>query len=245
MESSKEKVLEVIESGSAAGFDAGSPEADSIAPSRRSWKVALVPVAVAVALAGLLTIVTLRNSNWAPRSRHAPGDPNLLLQSGHDRDSVSEQVQTPPGDLSGSQLPRGNPFIVLQPETLTFAVGAWWTNPALAARMGLTKEQKTSLESAFENRKDALTNMTELIDREEERFYQLLEADTVDANAVLSQVDRVIQARADIEHQTAAMMLEMRRSVSKDQWLQVPRRSLGTQYRLFPRSADSAGRRGR
>jgi len=101
-------------------------------------------------------------------------------------------------------------------------VGAWWTNQALVARLGITDEQKTKLDRAFENHRLRLTQSSELVDKEEASLAKLLEAEPVDRNAILTQTDRVIQARSELERVNSAMTLEMREVLTRAQWMQVP-----------------------
>jgi len=104
----------------------------------------------------------------------------------------------------------------------TDAFGAWWTNTALVTRMGLTDDQKTRVERAFENHRQTLTTNTEQLTKEEAQLRKLLEADSIDRSAILTQIDRVIQARGELERANSAMTLEMREVLTKTQWMQLP-----------------------
>jgi len=100
--------------------------------------------------------------------------------------------------------------------------GAWWTNAALVPRLGLTDDQKVRIERAFENRRQELTSKTESLQKEESQLARLLEAEPVDRNAVLTEIDRVIQARGELERTNSAMTLEMREALTLAQWTQLP-----------------------
>ena len=112
----------------------------------------------------------------------------------------------------------GNPPVL----SIQSVGGAWWTNPALVSRLGITDEQKTKLDRAFENHRLRLTSSTELLTKEEALLARLLEAEPIDRNAVLTQTDRVIQARSELERENSAMTLEMREALTRAQWMQVP-----------------------
>ena len=99
--------------------------------------------------------------------------------------------------------------------------GAWWTNTALVARLGLTDDQKAKIERAFENRRQQIMSSTELLEKEEAQLARLLEGDPIDRNAVLTQIDRVIQARGEMERANSAMTLEMREYLTRAQWMQL------------------------
>jgi Spy/CpxP family protein refolding chaperone len=99
--------------------------------------------------------------------------------------------------------------------------GAWWTNTELVTRLGLSDDQKTKIERAFENHRQSLASSSELVDKEEAKLAMLLQADTIDRNAIFTQIDHVIQARAELERANATMSLEMREVLTKAQWTQL------------------------
>jgi len=99
--------------------------------------------------------------------------------------------------------------------------GAWLTNTALVARLGLTDDQKAKIERAFENHRQQIMSSTELLEKEEAQLARLLEGDPIDRNAVLTQIDRVIQARGEMERANSAMTLEMREYLTRAQWMQL------------------------
>jgi len=99
--------------------------------------------------------------------------------------------------------------------------GAWWTNTALVQRLGLTDDQKAKIERTFENHRQSIVSSTELLEKEEAQLARLLEADPVDRNAVLTQIDRVVQARGEMERVNAGMTMEMREILTRAQWMQL------------------------
>jgi hypothetical protein len=99
--------------------------------------------------------------------------------------------------------------------------GAWWTNTNLVARLGLTDDQKTKIEKTFENHRQALTSNKEQLEKEEAQLAKLLGAETVDRNAVLAQIDRVVQARGEMERTNSVMTMEMREYLTLAQWTQL------------------------
>ena len=121
-----------------------------------------------------------------------------------------------PGGATITTLPRGRIFL-----WNGGALGAWWTNANLVTRLGLTDDQKSKIEKAFENHRQNLTDESTQLDKQESQLAALLAADPVDHNAVLSQIDHVAQARADLERTNSAMTLEMREVLTAAQWQQL------------------------
>ena len=98
---------------------------------------------------------------------------------------------------------------------------AWWTNTALVARLGLSDVQKTRIETTFEAHRQNLVSSKEQLEKEEAQLARLLQAETVDRATVFTQINRVTQARGDMERINATMTLEMREQLTRTQWLQL------------------------
>ena len=98
---------------------------------------------------------------------------------------------------------------------------AWWTNTALVARLGLTDVQKSRIESTFEAHRQNLVSSKELLEKEEAQLARLLEAEAIDRSAVFTQINRVTQARGEMERANATMTLEMREQLTRAQWMQL------------------------
>ena len=118
-----------------------------------------------------------------------------------------------PWDVPGAAA--AAPPVVTQPS------GAWWTNTALVQRLGLTDDQKTKIERAFENHRQNIVSNTDLLEKEEAQLAKLLGAEPIDRNAVLSEIDRVTLAQREVARATAVMTLEMRGSLTLAQWTQL------------------------
>jgi Spy/CpxP family protein refolding chaperone len=99
--------------------------------------------------------------------------------------------------------------------------GAWWTNITVVSELGLTDDQKTKIGRAFDNHSRAIVNNSGLLEKEEMQLARLLEAESIDHSSVSSQTNRVIQARGEVERETAAMTLEMREQLTRTQWMKL------------------------
>ena len=105
---------------------------------------------------------------------------------------------------------------------------AWWTDTALMTRLGLTDQQKLRIEGSFQAYRQILTSAKETLEKEEAQLTRLLDAESVDRPAVQQQVNKVIQARSEMERVNAAMTLEMREQLTRAQWAQLQGQPAGT-----------------
>jgi TonB family protein len=87
--------------------------------------------------------------------------------------------------------------------------------------LGLSDDQKTKLEKAFQSHRQDLAARTETLNKEEAQLAKLLEADPLDRNAVFAQIDRVTQARSELERANSVMTMEMREVLTRAQWMQL------------------------
>jgi Spy/CpxP family protein refolding chaperone len=101
------------------------------------------------------------------------------------------------------------------------ARGAWWTNNIILAALALSDDQKSKIGRVFENHSRNIMNSTGFLEKEEMQLARLLEAESIDHVAVLNQTNRVIQSRGEVERETAAMTLEMREQLTRDQWMKL------------------------
>jgi protein CpxP len=96
--------------------------------------------------------------------------------------------------------------------------GRWWNNPEFAQKLGLTADQQKRMEAVFEQARPGLMDLSGNVRKEETSMEPLLAADQPDESKVLAQIDRVAQARAELEKANARMLLGLRRVLTPDQW---------------------------
>lgn len=104
---------------------------------------------------------------------------------------------------------------------------AWWTNTALMTRLGLSDVQKARIENIFQTHRQSLTVSKDTLEKEEAQLSRLLAADPVDRPSVFNQINKVIQARGDMERVNATMTLEMREQLTPAQWTQLQAQPVG------------------
>jgi Spy/CpxP family protein refolding chaperone len=92
----------------------------------------------------------------------------------------------------------------------------WWQNDRFVSELGLTPEQSARLEAIFQKHQPTLRQRMESLEQAEKALDRVVE--TGDDPAVMSQVDIVEAARAELNKTRTMMLLRMRRSLTADQW---------------------------
>jgi protein CpxP len=96
--------------------------------------------------------------------------------------------------------------------------GRWWTDPALVQKLGLNPDQQKRIDALFQQSRFKLIDLSAALEKEEAILEPLVEADRPDEGQVLAQIDRVAQARAELEKANARMLLGFRGVLTQDQW---------------------------
>ncbi len=130
-----------------------------------------------ISLAGLLGIALLSGAALCQESGPPPGGPG-------------ENMGPPP--MEGRRPPMERAFRV-GPH------GRWWNNPEFAQKLGLTADQQKRMEAVFEQSRPRLMDLSAAVHKEETAMEPLLAADQPDEGKILAQIDRVAQARAELE----------------------------------------------
>ena len=120
--------------------------------------------------------------------------------------------------------------------------GRWWNNPDFVQKLGLTADQQKKMEAVFQQSRPTLMDLSANVRKEETAMEPLLAADQPDEGKVLAQIDRVAQARAELEKANARMLLGLRRVLTSDQWKTLQADEPRGHYPRFgpgPRSGDA------
>lgn len=131
-----------------------------------------------------------------PRAIEGPGDARNSLPSGA---SVQQTGATMRGGL---QL--GPPL-------------RWWDDKHYAKNLHLRPDQKKRMDGLFDENRATLVNRYQALQQEESKMEALSHAQTLDEGALFAQIDRVAQARADLEKATTHVVLQVRKEMDADQ----------------------------
>ena len=96
--------------------------------------------------------------------------------------------------------------------------GRWWDNPDFVGKLSLTSDQQKKMDDIFQQSRLTLIDRMATLQKQEVIMEPLLAADQPDEAKIVDQIDRVAQARAELEKANARMLLGLRRVLTAEQW---------------------------
>jgi Spy/CpxP family protein refolding chaperone len=129
--------------------------------------------------------------------------------------AISGRMLRGPGAGPGIPSPAGRPVMS---ELMAGRPGRWWSNPDMAQKLGLSADQVKRMDDIFQQFRLQLIDLNANLQKQELILEPLVSADQPDEPKILSQIDKVVQARAELEKANARMLLGVRRVLSQEQW---------------------------
>jgi hypothetical protein len=117
---------------------------------------------------------------------------------------------------------------------LQVAPGTWWNNPDTVTRLGLTKDQQSKMDDIFQKFRLTLIDLNAALSKEELIMDPLIAAEHLDEVKITAQIDKIAQARAELEKANSRMLLAIRQSLTMEQWTKI-QSSPGTFRVVAPR----------
>ncbi len=107
--------------------------------------------------------------------------------------------------------------------------GRWWNNAEMAQRIGINSEQQKKMDDIFQANRLRLVDLNATLQKDEMILEPLLSSDSPEETKILAQIDKVAQARAELEKANARFLLGIRRVLTPEQWkkLQAERPAAG------------------
>lgn len=96
--------------------------------------------------------------------------------------------------------------------------GRWWNNPKIGQAIGLTDDEKKKMDDIYQQHKLNLIDLKANLEKAEVEMGPMIEADQPNETQVLAQIDKVAQARAELEKADARMLFDVRKTLTADQW---------------------------
>ena len=105
-----------------------------------------------------------------------------------------------------------------KPSVLPTLPETWWRNEGAAKTIGLTAAQIKRMDEIFQQSRLKLIDQKAALDKEEATLEPLVETETLDESKAAAQLDRVAQARAELEKTRGRMLLGIRKQLDMEQW---------------------------
>jgi Spy/CpxP family protein refolding chaperone len=99
--------------------------------------------------------------------------------------------------------------------------GRWWNNPKLVERLKLTEEQRKAFDAVLQEHREKLIDLRGSLEKAEVAMEPLMSADQPNEGKILAQIDRLAQARAELEKANARFLLAIRAKLTPEQWKQL------------------------
>ena len=96
--------------------------------------------------------------------------------------------------------------------------GTWWRNQSYITTLSLTPDQQKKMDDVFQQSRLRLIDLNAALDKEEAILEPLIKADHLDEIKTAAQVDKVADARAELEKANARMLLGIRQVLTPEQW---------------------------
>ena len=127
-------------------------------------------------------------------------------------------AQTKPAPASASAY---NTFGTPLTDTRRLSVNMterWWRNQGATQSLGLTADQQKKMDDIFQQHRLRLIDLNAALEKEEVTLEPLVADDTLDDGKITAQIDRVAQARAELEKANGRMLLGIRKVLTPEQW---------------------------
>jgi len=99
--------------------------------------------------------------------------------------------------------------------------GRWWNNPRMVAELKLTDAQRKSMDDILLTHREKLVDLRASLEKAELFLEPLIKADQPNEAQILAGIDRVAQARAELEKANARFLLAIRGKLTPEQWKQL------------------------
>jgi Spy/CpxP family protein refolding chaperone len=99
--------------------------------------------------------------------------------------------------------------------------GRWWNNPAVADRLKLTDTQRKAMDDTLQQHRETLVDLRGSLEKSELELEPMMKQDQPNESQILAQIDKVAQARAELEKANARFLLAIRSKLTPEQWKQM------------------------
>jgi periplasmic protein CpxP/Spy len=101
------------------------------------------------------------------------------------------------------------------------ARGQFWNNPRIVTQLKLTDDQRKAMDGIMQDHRVKLIDLRANLEKAEITMQPLMKADQPNETAILAAIDKIAQARAELEKANARFLLAIRGQLTADQWKQM------------------------
>src|SRR5438034_5382444 len=178
--------------------------------------------------AGLILLMT-----GIPVFAQSPAQADHLNDGLYKLKQALDWTQQPKVSVISPFQSRSGPVAALQ----TGLSGTWWRDPDWVKTLGLTADQQKKMDDSFQQYRLKLIDLNAALEKEELILEPLVEnVRPSDEAKIQAQIDRVAEARAELEKANARMLLGIRQVLTQDQWNKLPSNSKNTKFRIYKKS---------
>jgi protein CpxP len=123
--------------------------------------------------------------------------------------------------------------------------GRWWNNPKVAERLKLTDAQRKSMDDTLQQHRETLIDLRGSLEKAELELEPMMKEDQPNESQILAQIDKVAQARAELEKANARFLLAIRSKLSPEQRKQVEADRASRPRAAWGRDGQGPGAEGR
>ena len=100
-------------------------------------------------------------------------------------------------------------------------LGRWWNNPKMVEKLKLTDAQRKAMDDTLLQHRETLIDLRGSLEKAELGLEPLMGEDQPNEGKILAQIDKVAQARAELEKANARFLLAIRSKLTPEQWKQL------------------------
>jgi Spy/CpxP family protein refolding chaperone len=166
-----------------------------------------------------------------PAARRSMGDMHQRMDDMHQRMAMRPDMMqhNGPGNRGGADMMHnrdgfpggmGGAFHIAPP-------GMWWKNPMVVQRLTLTPEQTRKMDDIFQQSRLQLIDLKANVEKQQVLLEPMISANPPNTAKAMAQIDKVADARANLEKANARMLLGIRGVLTPDQWTNLSTRGRG------------------
>jgi Spy/CpxP family protein refolding chaperone len=99
--------------------------------------------------------------------------------------------------------------------------GRWWNNPRVVDKLKLTDTQRKGMDDTLQQHRETLVDLRGSLEKAELELEPMMKQDQPNESQILAQIDKVAQARAELEKANARFLLAIRSKLTPEQWKQM------------------------